>query len=243
MIEQLKNVMVHTGAGWVIWVLAALSTLCLAVSLERAWYLWRRRAGTQALVSNLHQRLLQHDLAGADLLLRSSPSVEAVVVAAGLAHWGSGPGAAIEAMSAAKGVERARLERRIGLLGTVGNNAPFIGLLGTVIGVVGAFQALGQKSVGAAATGMAPELVMQSIAEALVTTAVGLVVAIPAVAIFNYFQNLVTVTVERAETLGHVLLSHLEGERDAPRWRSERPKTSPEQRPNGTLRIGTEGAL
>jgi len=52
---------------------------------------------------------------------------------------------------------------------------------------------------------------MSTIAEALVTTAVGLVVAIPAVAVFNYFQGVVTATIESAETLGHVLLSHLEG--------------------------------
>jgi biopolymer transport protein ExbB/TolQ len=105
-------------------------------------------------------------------------------------------------------------------LGTIGNNAPFIGLLGTVIGVVGAFDALGKPAADAAeaaASALAPERVMSTIAEALVATAVGLVVAIPAVAIFNYFQGRVTRVVADAETLGHVLLSHLRAEHDVQR--------------------------
>jgi biopolymer transport protein ExbB len=113
-------------------------------------------------------------------------------------------------MAAATGLQRARLERRLLFLGTVGNNAPFIGLLGTVIGVVGAFEALGETSLAAASTTrVAPERVMSTIAEALVATAVGLMVAIPAVAVFNYFQGLLTAALNDAETLGHVVLAHL----------------------------------
>ena len=62
---------------------------------------------------------------------------------------------------------------------------------------------------------LAPERVMGTIAEALVATAVGLVVAIPAVAIFNYFQGRVSAALADAETLGHVLLAHLRGLPDA----------------------------
>jgi biopolymer transport protein ExbB len=114
-------------------------------------------------------------------------------------------------MAAASGLQRARLERRLLFIGTVGNNAPFVGLLGTVIGVVGAFEALGSTSLvtSASATQLAPERVMSTIAEALVATAVGLVVAIPAVAVFNYFQGLLTATLNDAETLGHVVLAHI----------------------------------
>jgi biopolymer transport protein ExbB len=94
-------------------------------------------------------------------------------------------------------------------LGTVGNNAPFVGLLGTVIGIVGAFEELGRAPARAGALGLAPERVMSTIAEALVATAVGLCVAIPAVAVFNYFQGLLAATLGNAETLGHVLLAHV----------------------------------
>jgi biopolymer transport protein ExbB len=113
-----------------------------------------------------------------------------------------------EAMAAAAGLQRARLEKRLLFLGTVGNNAPFVGLLGTVIGVVGAFGELANASLGDSAAGLAPERVMSAIAEALVATAAGLVVAIPAVAVFNYFQGALTTLLANADTLGHVLLSH-----------------------------------
>jgi biopolymer transport protein ExbB len=94
---------------------------------------------------------------------------------------------------------------------TVGKNAPFVGLLGTVIGIVQAFDELGRTGVLAGpGRALAPERVMSSLAEALVATAVGLVVAIPAVAVFNHFQGALAVTFANAETLGHVLLTHLE---------------------------------
>ncbi len=111
-------------------------------------------------------------------------------------------------MAAAQGLQRARMQRRLLFLGTVGNNAPFVGLLGTVIGVLGAFEELGRGNVAGAAP-LAPERLMGTIAEALVATAIGLLVAIPAVAVFNYFQGLMTSALENAETLGHVLLTHM----------------------------------
>jgi biopolymer transport protein ExbB len=92
----------------------------------------------------------------------------------------------------------------------VGNNAPFVGLLGTVIGVVGALQGLADTTVVPSAAELAPEHVLGAIAEALVATAVGLVVAIPAVAAFNAFHGLLTSTLANADTLGHVVLSHLD---------------------------------
>jgi biopolymer transport protein ExbB len=119
-------------------------------------------------------------------------------------------------MAAALGLERRRLESRLLFLGTVGNNAPFVGLLGTVIGVVGAFEELGKpqamNGAMAAASALAPERVMGTIAEALVATAVGLIVAIPAVLAFNALTARVNGLLNDAETLGHVLLAHLRGE-------------------------------
>jgi biopolymer transport protein ExbB len=215
MIESLKNLMVHSGSMWVLWLLIALSVVSLAIALDRARYVFSRRENLETLTADLNRLLAAGDLVRARALLRDSRGVEAAVVLAGLAQWDQGAASVTEAMAAVTGLERARLERGLGFLGTVGNNAPFVGLLGTVIGVVGAFEALGQG--GGAATALAPERVMGSIAEALVATAVGLVVAIPAVAGFNYFQGVLTRTMEGAETLGHVLLSHLQGNKPANR--------------------------
>jgi biopolymer transport protein ExbB len=208
MIQQLQDVMIRSGAGWVLLLLLALSVMSVAVMLDRARAFWSRRDDVAKLVRDLHSLLAAGRLDDARRRLNASPSAEAFVVLAGLDQWEKGRKAAEEAMAAASGVERARLERRLLFLGTVGNNAPFVGLLGTVIGIVGAFDELG-KSTGLDATALAPERVMSSIAEALVATAVGLVVAIPAVAVFNYFQGLLTSTLSNAETLGHVLLTHV----------------------------------
>jgi len=227
MIEQLTHLMVHSGAAWVLWLLFALSFVSVAVALERAWVFRSSSSQLDQLVPTL-RKFLRGDDQGrqqASKLLESDNSVVGRVVGAGLTEADLGSEAASEAMAAAIGLERKRLEARLLILGTIGNNAPFIGLLGTVIGVVGAFDALGKPQaiagqVAAASSALAPERVMSTIAEALVATAVGLIVAIPAVAVFNYFQGRVATAIADAETLGHVLLVHLRGEPESsrPRW-------------------------
>jgi biopolymer transport protein ExbB len=217
MIERITHLMVHSGAGWVLWLLFALSFISIAVSVERALVFRRTSAKLNGLVPTLRTLLRREDHERAVELLTSDGTAVGRVVAAGLAECELGPAAAEEAMAAAMGLERKRLESRLLFIGTVGNNAPFVGLLGTVIGVVGAFDALGKPqkvAVGAAASALAPERVMSTIAEALVATAVGLVVAIPAVAVFNYFQGRIATVVSDAETLGHVLMAHLRAEHD-----------------------------
>jgi biopolymer transport protein ExbB len=210
MIEQCKNVLVHAGAGWVLWVLIGLSVASVAVMLDRLRVFWSQRDDFPGLVRALHYALGEGDLEGARKRLAASPSVEAAVALAGLGQWRRGAVAAQEAMAAAVGLQRARMEKRLLVLGTVGNNAPFVGLLGTVIGVVGAFDELGASSLASSAAQLAPERVMSTIAEALVATAAGLVVAIPAVAVFNTFQGRLAAALANAETLGHVVLSHLD---------------------------------
>jgi biopolymer transport protein ExbB len=216
MIERLTELMVHSGAAWVLWLLFALSVVSVSVAIER-WIAFRSaEAEVSRLIPELRKFLRGGDVGGAADLLHGSKAVQARVVAAGLAEADLGAASAEEAMAAAMGLERKRLERRLLFLGTVGNNAPFVGLLGTVIGVVGAFDELGKPqamtTAMAAANSLAPERVMGTIAEALVATAVGLVVAIPAVAVYNYFQGRVGAALADAETLGHVLLAHLRAE-------------------------------
>jgi biopolymer transport protein ExbB len=115
-------------------------------------------------------------------------------------------------MAGASALQKLKLERRLAYLGTLGNNAPFIGLLGTVIGIVGAFEQLGKPDstgLAAAQTTAVSQAVMINIAEALVATAVGLLIAIPAVAAFNFFQRIVKTTLANTDALSHVLLAHL----------------------------------
>ncbi|MFO0662745.1 MAG: MotA/TolQ/ExbB proton channel family protein [Polyangiaceae bacterium] len=216
MIEKFKSALVGLGASWTLYLMLALSTISLAVMLERAWLYWSLRDDLTKLMKDLGALLREKDLKGARKRLEGSPSSEAAVVIAGLVEAEHGPEAAEEAMAGASALQRDRLERRLAFLGTLGNNAPFLGLLGTVIGILAAFDELSKSKAGGAPTGaMAPEGVMGAISEALVATAVGLIVAIPAVAAFNTFQRIVKSTLSNTEALGCVLMGHLRAEAEA----------------------------
>jgi biopolymer transport protein ExbB/TolQ len=210
LVEWLKRVMVSTGSAWVMWLMIALSVISVAIILERAWFYNSLRDDLARLAKDL-QSALENSIEAAQKRLAQSPSAEAAVVSAGLAVAHRGAAAAEEAMEGAKALQRMKLERRLAYLATLGNNAPFIGLFGTVIGVVMAFDALGQQKLEAGSAQLAPQAVMSSIGEALVATAVGIGVAIPAVAANNVFQRITKATLANTEALSRVLLSHLKG--------------------------------
>lgn len=218
--EWLQRLMTNFGAQWVMWLLIGLSVVSVAIMLERAWFFWSIRDDLGRLSNELRDTLRNGDVDGARKKMEASPSAEAAVVVAGLHESDRGARAADEAMQGAVALQRMRLERRLAYLGTLGNNAPFIGLFGTVIGVVQAFEALGRQdapsAAAEAAAGMAPQEVMAAIAEALVATAVGLAVAIPAVATYNFFMRRMKAILGNTEALTHVLMAHLSATEDAP---------------------------
>ena len=211
--QSVTNLMLSSGAGWVLWLLLVLSFAMVTISIERFWVFRKIELPINELVPELRQHLRTPELAGARAYLEHRPCAASQVVIAGLEEADRGAAAAEEAMAAALGLIRRRLEHRLLFLGTLGNNAPFIGLLGTVIGIVRAFEELGRPSAVAGAAQalsvVAPERVMSTIAEALVATAVGILVAIPSVAAYNYFQGRIAAVVADSETLGHVLLARL----------------------------------
>src|SRR5499433_608550 len=180
------------GAGWVLWLLVALSVLSVAVALERGAYFFRRRIGSK--FPELMRLCDAGKLAtAAELASGDSLEAEVVRIAAGAAPSGR----EAVAMATAASVEKKRIEyeQRLSILGTLGNNAPFIGLFGTVLGIIRAFADLSIAGKGGA------QAVMGGISEALVATAVGLFVAIPAVLAFNFFQRLVRRALGRANAL------------------------------------------
>ncbi|MBK7583487.1 MAG: MotA/TolQ/ExbB proton channel family protein [Myxococcales bacterium] len=210
LVSWLQRLMTNFGAGWVMWLLVALSVLSVAVMLERGWFYWSLRDDLAKLAKDLRERLRANDIDGAKKRMESSPSAEAAVVSAGLLEADRGLRAAEQAMQGAQALQRIKLERRLAFLGTLGNNAPFIGLFGTVIGVVQAFEALSRQNQTVQTAGaMAPQEVMYAIAEALVATAVGLAVAIPAVVMYNVFQRQAKAILANTDALTRVLLSHL----------------------------------
>jgi biopolymer transport protein ExbB len=210
-IERVKSAMVGLGTGWILVLMLLLSIISLAIMLERVWLYWSLRDDIDGLMRDFGRLLRGNDMDGARKRLEASRSAEAAVVVAGLVESDRGVAAAEEAMEGAQALQRLKLEKRLAFLGTLGNNAPFIGLLGTVIGIVAAFDELSKVKMAASAGSaqLAPEAVMARISEALVATAIGILIAIPAVAAFNAFQRVVRATVANTEALGHVLMAHL----------------------------------
>ena len=189
------------GLRWVLWLLIALSIVALAVVIERAVLFASSRDDTARLRAELRRLLRDNDLELARRRLEESPSFEARVAAAGLDA--AGVASAEERMQGESELCKLSMEKNLALLGTLGNNAPFIGLLGTVIGIVRSFREL-QTSSGQVSAGL-----MSEIGEALVSTVIGLLVALPAVAAFNLFQRLIRARMGRATALAHEILAHM----------------------------------
>ncbi len=184
--------------GWlpkaVVFVLLIMSVWSLAVMIDRALYFSAARKQSREFAPRVAGALKEGRLDEAIKVAdRNKKSHLAEVVTAGLQefrNYGSGGTVTEEqveasqrALERSEAIVHAKLKRGLGGLATIGATAPFIGLFGTVIGILDAFQQIAQQhttGLGAVASG---------ISEALVTTAFGLFVAIPAVMAFNYFTN------------------------------------------------------
>ena len=187
--------------GWparsVVLVLLVMSIYFVAIAIERLIKFSAARSLSLSFVIGLRDKLRARDLRGALALSKVQPqSPIARVVACALdeyAEWRSALGARggddLDAMDAVqRAIERTRerevadLRRGLSGLATIASSAPFVGLLGTVMGIITAFQKMASEGGGLNA-------VAGGISEALVTTAFGLLVAIPSVMVFNYFTN------------------------------------------------------
>jgi biopolymer transport protein ExbB len=206
-IQRALNAFSSLGTQWVLWLLLVVSVAALAVIIERGGMFMLTRDDLQAIQKELRDLLACGRVREARLWLEQSRSFEARIAAAGLLADGSG--SAEERMLSESQLVRLDMERHLTFLGTLGNNAPFIGLLGTVIGIVGAFHQLGNGNSQVSAG------LMSQVGEALVATAIGLVVALPAVASYNLFQRIVATRMGRAEALGHDVLSYFKAGAEA----------------------------
>lgn len=201
LVEQLMKVAL-LGSEWVLYLLLFLSVFSLMAGVERWWYFLsnaRRARGLRtALTDAFHAGTV--DL---EQVITRFNCIEGRILRTAWAYRAGGPAAIMDAIDGEMRPARDELESGLTFLGTVGNNAPFVGLFGTVIGVIAAFQHLGEG--GDASMG----LVMGGIAEALIATGVGIFVAIPAVVAFNVAQARVGSIEGEIFALGKLLSAHL----------------------------------
>jgi len=193
------------GANWVLWLLIALSIASIAVMIDRAIWFRQRDTDTDRFVRELRGAFERGELDRFAAKYKDDPAVPVQVALRGLAERDRGPEAAAEAMHGERSRWRRAADKNLIVLGTLGNNVPFVGLFGTVLGVINAFQHLSQKSASA------EQETLATIAEALSATALGLLVAIPAVIAFNFFSRKIRVMMGGADEVAHAVLSLIYG--------------------------------
>ena len=209
MVETLRLFFDSIGVDWVLWLLLSLSVISLGVVIERAVFYTVNSADVARIAEILKKTLEAHDTAATLNLLGRLKGLEATVLLEGMKNLHRGPAAVENIIESAVARERVRYDRYLPFLGTLGNNAPFIGLFGTVLGIIGAFQDLSGSVAGDKARNAA---LMLNISEALVATAVGLLVAIPAVVAFNHFKGKIKERIGNTEALSKLLLAYINTE-------------------------------
>jgi biopolymer transport protein ExbB len=194
------------GGDWVLYLLIFSSVLSLTVFIHKAYFFYRNRISWDSFSEMVAAFLNKGDVDAALEYSKRHSAPAARVLTAGLENVEKGPAAVEEILIGKRISEKFRMESMLVILGTLVNNAPFIGLFGTVLGIIKAFHDL------AMAQNPNPSVVMRGVSEALVATAVGLLVAIPAVIAYNYFQRRVKEGVTQMEAASKILLVYLKSE-------------------------------
>lgn len=192
--------------GWpVLSILLIMSVISLTVILDRVTTLRRARMNARSFVAALIQVIREQGTERAVEFCRRVPKPAAVVAARILLQAGDRE-ARDRAKVHALQTQISRLESYVSVLGTIGSTAPFVGLFGTVMGIIKAFQDIAMNA------GAGPEVVSAGIAEALITTAFGLLVAIPAVMFYNYCIRQVETLTQDIDLAMYDLIETLSGE-------------------------------
>lgn len=185
----------HFGSDPTVWVMIFIFNLALFVVFERVYVLRKVRGDSAGLVQYLTEALHRGDSAEtvAAQAAEAQYGLEGRVAAVSLKGWDKGEQAMKEYAESALIAERRALEKRLVILSTLGNNTPFIGLLGTVLGIMKAFRDLAEMGDSG------PAVVMRGISEALIATAMGLGVAIPVVIAYNALSRVVQDKMSQSE--------------------------------------------
>lgn len=198
------------SADALLWLLLITSVLSIGMIIERFMTLRAIYQRNMEFRSQAQDLLQSYSLNEIEDLAKNKESLPSRALAYGLRHAkAEGANGLAEVFNSFIMIEKPKLERNLNFLATVGSNAPFVGLLGTVLGIMKAFSDL------AASGGGGNEAVMAGIAHALVATAVGLFVAIPAVIGYNYFQKLVRQSLQSIDVARELCLAYAKSKKGA----------------------------
>jgi len=195
------------GSSPIFIVLIGLSVVTLAIALERIWYFWKRRGSADATLDQAGREIRRGDRREARKICESCNHPLGAVAVSVIDSEGLDDEKAEEQMQISLSQQRMLLENNLSILGTMAAVAPLIGLLGTVWGIMRAFRDM--SSTGSAA----PAIVAAGVAEALTTTAAGLIIAVPALMLYNHLSRRINVMLTVAENNSRSLRIDLEKRR------------------------------
>ncbi len=197
-------------ASFTLWILLGCSIISVTVTLERWWYYRKVQFPPKRFLEMLGKIAALISQGKADEALQMTQGLSGPIpdiVRTAITNRNRSKMELDELLTAARMEQRLVLERYLGILGTLGNTAPFIGLFGTVVGIIKAFHDLAASGTGG------PAIVAAGISEALVATAAGMLVAIPSVIIYNFFMKNVKEMATNMEVASIRLLVVLHGGR------------------------------
>ncbi len=169
--------------GWDMWLLLLISIVGLAIVIERLVFFASQHGDTKGLLRSIGERIQNDDIPGAIDVCRKQRGMLPKILEFGLMRGEKNRADITDALSIALMEHLNSLERNLGIIGTIAVIAPFVGLFGTVLGIIRAFQDIALKG------NSTPAVVAAGVSEALITTASGLIIAVIAVVFFNYFKT------------------------------------------------------
>ncbi len=196
--------------GVIVVLIFALSLVAAVIIIERLLYFRKIRVDEEAMLARLKATMGKGHFDEALSICESNPSPITNLIKVGIEHRQYPKATIREIVMDAASMEIPRMERFLSALGTVANIAPLLGLLGTVTGNIKAFGVL--SSAGAVGD---PALLAKGIAEALITTAAGIIVALPTIVFYNYLVTKVNHSIIRLENRVNELVLLLEEKKDA----------------------------
>ncbi len=171
------------SGGPAMWALLLLSIVAVAIVIERLLFFATQHSDSRGLLRQIGERIAADDLPGAIAICRQEKGMLPKILEFGLQRGEKNRADITDALSIALMENLNSLERNLGVIGTIAVIAPFVGLFGTVLGIIRAFQDIALKG------NSTPAVVAAGVSEALITTAAGLFVAVIAVIFFNYFKT------------------------------------------------------
>ncbi len=202
---------IFVKGGPLMYLILLCSITALAVAMERLLKMHSISIDEDKLLEEVGERLKQNDIVGAIEVCENAPGPVATVCKKGLLKYDRPTEEIKEAMEDAALHEIPELERRLPVLATIAHISPLLGLLGTVTGMIKAFYKIQQLATEGRP--VEPGSLAAGIWEALITTAFGLVVAIPTFVAYNYLVSKVNDIVTRMERCAAELMNMIEGEK------------------------------